>query len=51
MSRLPLITSKDMAKLLVNLGFTEKRQQGSHKIFKHYDGRTTVVPFHGEDLA
>jgi len=51
MSRLPIISSKDMAKLLIGLDFIEKRQQGSHKIFKHADGRTAVVPFHGEDLG
>ena len=29
------------------LGFVEGRQRGSHKQFRHPDGRTTTVPFHG----
>ncbi|HOA56070.1 MAG TPA: type II toxin-antitoxin system HicA family toxin [Clostridiales bacterium] len=40
-----------MAKILESLGFKEIRQKGSHKSYKHADGRTTVVPFHGEDLG
>jgi len=51
MSRLTIISSKDMAKILEKLGFKEVRQKGSHKSFKHEDGRTTVIPFHGEDLG
>jgi len=27
------------------------RQKGSHKCYRQADGRTTVVPFHGEDLG
>ena len=51
MSKLTIISSKDMVKILGNLGFIEIRQKGSHKSFKHKDGRTTVIPFHGEDLG
>ena len=51
MSKLTLISSKDMVKILERLGFNEVRQKGSHKSFRHIDGRTTVVPFHGEDLG
>lgn len=51
MSRLTIISSKDMVKILEGLGFNEIRQRGSHKSFRHKDGRTTVVPFHGEDLG
>lgn len=51
MSKLTIISSKDMVKVLESLGFTEIRQKGSHKSFKHKDGRTTVIPFHGEDLG
>lgn len=38
-------------KILESLGFNEIRQKGSHKSFRHKDARTTVVPFHGEDLG
>ncbi|HQD32052.1 MAG: type II toxin-antitoxin system HicA family toxin [Clostridiaceae bacterium] len=51
MSKLTIISSKDMAKILESLGFKEIRQKGSHTSYKHADGRTTVVPFHGEDLG
>lgn len=50
MSKLTIVSSKEMTKILQRLGFEEIRQKGSHKSFKHIDGRTTVVPFHGEDF-
>ncbi len=51
MSKLTIISSKDMVRILEILGFNEIRQKGSHKSFRHVDGRTTVIPFHGEDLG
>jgi predicted RNA binding protein YcfA (HicA-like mRNA interferase family) len=34
------------------LGFAEVRQRGSHKQFRHPDGRCTTVPFHkGRDIS
>jgi len=37
---------------LERLGFQPVRQKGSHIIFKHSDGRVTVVPFHkGEEIG
>lgn len=39
-------------RILENLGFVEVRQTGSHKQFRHADGRGTTVPFHkGRDIA
>jgi predicted RNA binding protein YcfA (HicA-like mRNA interferase family) len=49
MSRLPLITAKELIKILLKLGFNLKRQKGSHKFFQHKDGRTTVIPDHGTE--
>jgi predicted RNA binding protein YcfA (HicA-like mRNA interferase family) len=49
MSKLPLITAKELIKTLLVLGFELKRQKGSHKFFQHKDGRTTVVPDHGSE--
>ena len=49
MSKLPLITSKELIKILLKLEFEIKRQKGSHKFFKHKDGRTTVIPDHGSE--
>lgn len=52
MSKLPIISARDMISLLVRLGFQEIRQKGSHRFFAHSDGRNTVVPDHpGEDLS
>ena len=51
MSKLPLMSAKELVKVLEKLGFEFKRQQGSHMFFEHPDGRTTVIPNHpGEDL-
>lgn len=34
------------------LGFIEVRQRGSHKQFRHPDGRGTTVPVHkGRDIS
>jgi len=34
------------------LGFSEVRQRGSHKQYRHPDGRGTTVPFHsGRDIS
>jgi predicted RNA binding protein YcfA (HicA-like mRNA interferase family) len=34
------------------LGFVEARQKGSHKQYRHPDGRCTTVPFHrGRDIS
>lgn len=41
-----------MIKFLEDSGFKFVRQNGSHKFYKHPDGRTTTVPDHkGEDLG
>lgn len=51
MSKLPLITAKDMADILESIGFRKIRQKGSHAFFVHPDGRSIVIPFHkGENL-
>ncbi len=36
-----------MAAILEKLGFVEARQRGSHKQYRHSDGRSTTLPFHG----
>jgi predicted RNA binding protein YcfA (HicA-like mRNA interferase family) len=50
MSKLKIITSIEMCKLLENEGFIAVRQKGSHCFYRHADGRTTVVPIHATDL-
>jgi predicted RNA binding protein YcfA (HicA-like mRNA interferase family) len=42
----------EVINILVRLGFSEVRQKGSHKQFRHLDGRGTTVPFHpGRDIS
>ncbi len=51
MTKLPLLSARELAKILKKLGFEFKRQDGSHMFFEHPDGRTTVIPNHpGEDV-
>ena len=50
--KLPTLSAKELIKILSKLGFEEIRQKGSHKYFKHQDGRITVVPVHpGRDIG
>ena len=51
MPKLPVVTAKQLIKILKDLEFTETRQKGSHKFFKHTDGRVTSVPFHAGDIG
>ena len=51
MMKLPLLTSKELCKFLEKEGFVSIRQKGSHKFYRHPDGRTTLVPIHhGKDI-
>ena len=44
--KLPILKPAEVVTRLVSLGFEEVRQKGSHKQFRHADGRCTTVPFH-----
>ncbi len=44
--KLPLLSAIELIRILEKMGFREIRQKGSHKYFRHPDGRSTVVPFH-----
>ena len=46
MSNIPVLKPQAVVRILENLGFVEVRQKGSHKQFRHHDGRGTTVPFH-----
>jgi predicted RNA binding protein YcfA (HicA-like mRNA interferase family) len=48
----PVLKPREVIALLERLGFQETRQRGSHKQFKHPDGRVTTVPVHkGRDIS
>lgn len=52
MPKLPVLKPREVVKILKNLGFQEVRQSGSHKQYKHSDGRQTTVAFHkGCDIS
>ncbi|MDJ0688041.1 MAG: type II toxin-antitoxin system HicA family toxin [Xenococcaceae cyanobacterium MO_188.B32] len=52
MSNIPVLKPQQVVRILENLGFREVRQKGSHKQFRHEDGRATTVPFHkGRDIS
>ena len=50
MSKLKIISSVQMCKRLERMEFVAIRQRGSHKFYRHDDGRTTIVPMHAGDL-
>ena len=48
----PVLKPEELIGILKKMGFKEIRQKGSHKYFKHKDGRATVIPYHkGEDIS
>jgi len=42
----PVLKPREVVALLEGFGFREVRQRGSHKQFRHADGRSTTIPFH-----
>ena len=46
MGNVSVLKSREVAIILERLGFTVVRQKGSHKQYRHPDGRGTTVPFH-----
>ena len=52
MTRLHPVRAREVVRFLESLGFVQTRQRGSHRFFRHPDGRTATVPDHrGEDLG
>jgi len=51
MPKLVPITPKKLAKILHDLGFEERDAEGSHVLFRHPDGRTTVVAMKSKDIS
>ena len=52
MGKYPVLKPAEVVAILHALGFEEVRQRGSHKQFRHLDGRMTTVPFHkGRDIS
>ena len=52
MGNIPILKPREVVRILKSLGFVQVRQKGSHKQFRHEDGRATTVPFHqGKDIS
>lgn len=52
MTKLPIIKSRKLIRVLLKIGFEQTHKKGSHFFFRHSDGRTTVVPVHkGRDIG
>ena len=47
MPGIPVLKPRKVIAILNALGFVEVRRRGSHKQFRHPDGRATTVPDHG----
>jgi predicted RNA binding protein YcfA (HicA-like mRNA interferase family) len=48
----PVLKPREVAAILERLGFVEVRHRGSHRQYRHSDGRATTVPFHpGRDIS
>ena len=52
MGNVPVLKPQEVIKILEAIGFVEVRQRGSHKQFRHADGRGTTIPLHkGRDIS
>ena len=52
MGTVPVLKPREVVRILQAIGFEQVRQKGSHKQFRHPNGRITTVPFHkGRDIS
>jgi predicted RNA binding protein YcfA (HicA-like mRNA interferase family) len=52
MSKVPVLKPSEVEAILLKMGFTMVRQRGSHRQYRHPDGRGTTIPFHsGRDIS
>lgn len=52
MTKPPVLKPREVAAILERLGFSLVRQRGSHRQYRHADGRCTTVTFHpGRDIS
>ena len=52
MAKPPVLKARVVAGILERLGFVEVRRRGSHRQYRHPDGRGTTIPFHpGRDVS
>ncbi|GIV18972.1 MAG: hypothetical protein KatS3mg023_0723 [Armatimonadota bacterium] len=52
MGNIPVLKPSEVEAILLKLGFVRVRQRGSHRQYRHADGRCTTLPFHsGRDIS
>lgn len=52
MTKLPVVKSKELERVIFKLGFKKVRHKGSHAFYRHDDGRYTTIPHHpSRDLS
>lgn len=52
MGNIPVLKPSEVEAILLKLGFVMVRQRGSHRQYRHADGRCTTIPFHsGRDIS
>ena len=52
MSKPPILKPREVCRILESLGFSVRRQRGSHIQYRHEDGRGTTVANHqGRDIS
>jgi predicted RNA binding protein YcfA (HicA-like mRNA interferase family) len=52
MGNIPVLKHREVSAILEKLGFEMVRQRGSHRQYRHPDGRQTTVPCHpGKDIS
>ena len=52
MGDIPVLKPRKVVAILERLGFAEVRRRGSHRQYRHLDGRGTTVPVHtGRDVS
>jgi predicted RNA binding protein YcfA (HicA-like mRNA interferase family) len=47
-TKLPVVTAKELIKILEQKGFSFSRQSGSHAIYANQNGIKVTVPIHGK---
>lgn len=50
MTKLPQIKPRDIEHILIKKGFTGRTTKSGHVVFRHADGRHTVIPGHNRPV-
>jgi predicted RNA binding protein YcfA (HicA-like mRNA interferase family) len=50
MTKLPRVTTRQIAAVLEKIGFSLARQSGSHMIYRNSAGKRVTIPFHAAKI-